>query len=59
VIRYLDHFEQDGEVLYEQVQKLGLEGILAKRSDAPYKPGRSAIWLKIRTRRTEDFVVVG
>jgi len=59
VIRYLDHFDQDGEVLYEQVQKLGLEGIVAKRIDAPYKPGRSAIWLKIRTRRTEDFVVVG
>jgi bifunctional non-homologous end joining protein LigD len=59
VIRYLDHFEEDGEVLYDQVQKLGLEGIVAKRTDAPYKPGRSAIWLKIRTRRTEDFVVVG
>jgi bifunctional non-homologous end joining protein LigD len=59
VIRYLHHFEQDGEVLYEQVQKLGLEGIVAKRLDAPYQPGRSAIWLKIRTRRTEDFVVVG
>lgn len=59
VIRYLDHFDQDGEVLYDQVQKLGLEGIVGKRADSPYKPGRSAIWLKIRTRRTEDFVVVG
>ncbi len=59
VIRFLDHFADDGEVLYEQVQKLGLEGIVAKRADSPYKPGRSAIWLKIRTRRTDDFVVVG
>jgi bifunctional non-homologous end joining protein LigD len=59
VIRLLDHFEADGEVLYEQVQKLGLEGVVAKRADSPYKAGRSAIWLKIRTRRTEDFVVVG
>jgi bifunctional non-homologous end joining protein LigD len=59
VIRFLDHFTDDGEVLYEQVQKLGLEGIVAKRADSPYKPGRSAIWLKIRTRRTDDFVVVG
>jgi bifunctional non-homologous end joining protein LigD len=59
VIRFLDHIEGEGKLLYDQVQKLGLEGIVAKRADAPYKPGRSAIWLKIRTRRTEDFVVVG
>jgi bifunctional non-homologous end joining protein LigD len=59
LIRYLDHFEQDGEVLYEQIQKLGLEGIVAKLANSPYKPGRSAAWLKIRTRLTDDFVVVG
>ena len=59
VIRFLDHFEDEGEVLYQQVQKLGLEGMVAKRADSPYKPGRSATWIKIRTRRTEDFVVVG
>src|SRR5215217_669060 len=59
VIRYLDHFEDDGIVLYQQVQKLGLEGIVAKRGDSPYKSGRSPAWIKIRTRRTEDFVVVG
>ena len=59
VIRYLDHFEEEGEVLYEQVRKLGLEGIVGKRLDSPYKPGRSPVWVKIRTRKTEDFVVVG
>src|SRR3954471_10771176 len=58
-IRLLDHFEGEGEVLYEQVRKLGLEGIVGKRMDSVYKPGRSAAWVKIRTRRTEDFVVVG
>jgi bifunctional non-homologous end joining protein LigD len=59
VIRFLDHFENDGEVLYEQVQKLGLEGIVAKRAESPYRAGRSATWLKIRTRKSDDFVVVG
>ena len=58
-IRVLDHFQAEGEVLYEQVRKLGLEGIVGKRLDSPYKPGRSPAWLKIRTRQTEDFVVVG
>jgi bifunctional non-homologous end joining protein LigD len=59
VIRYLDHFEQDGDILYQHVQKLKLEGIVAKRADSQYKAGRTPLWLKIRTRRTEDFVVVG
>jgi bifunctional non-homologous end joining protein LigD len=59
VIRFLDHFEEEGEVLYEQVQKLGLEGIVAKRAESPYRPGRSATWLKIRGRKSDDFVVVG
>lgn len=58
-IRLLDHFEGNGDLLYQQVLKLGLEGILAKRSDSTYRAGRSAAWLKIRTRRSDDFVVVG
>jgi bifunctional non-homologous end joining protein LigD len=58
-LRYSDHFEQEGEQLYEQVVKLGLEGIMAKKADAPYRGGRSANWLKIRADRTDDFVVVG
>ncbi|MGH7498741.1 MAG: DNA ligase D [Gemmatimonadales bacterium] len=58
-IRYLEHFEGDGEALYEQVRQLGLEGIVAKRADAPYRAGRGPAWLKIRTRRTDDFVIVG
>jgi len=58
-VRFLDHFKGDGEVLYQQVQKLGLEGIIAKRADSPYRAGRSAAWLKIRSRLSDDFVVVG
>ncbi|HET6778074.1 MAG TPA: DNA ligase D [Gemmatimonadales bacterium] len=58
-IRYLDHFEGDGDLLYQHVQKLGLEGIVAKQADSAYRAGRSPCWLKIRTRLSEDFVVVG
>jgi bifunctional non-homologous end joining protein LigD len=58
-IRYLEHFERDGLALYEHVQRLRLEGIVAKRADAPYRGGRGPAWLKIRTRRTDDFVIVG
>src|SRR5436309_527665 len=58
-LRYSEHFEKNGEALYEQVVKLGLEGIMAKKADSPYRSGRSADWLKIRADRIDDFVVVG
>src|SRR5437773_4317154 len=58
-IKYLEHFATDGEALYAQVVTLGLEGIVAKKADAPYRAGRSPNWLKIRADRTDDFAVVG
>jgi bifunctional non-homologous end joining protein LigD len=58
-LRFSDHFETKGEELYEHVVQMGLEGIMAKKADSPYRGGRSANWLKIRADRTDDFVVVG
>ena len=58
-LKYLEHFAKDGEKLYDQVVQLGLEGIVAKQADSPYRAGRSPNWLKIRADRTRDFVVVG
>ena len=58
-VRYLDHIEREGEAFLAQVAKLGLEGIIAKKADAPYRGGRSPQWLKIKAERTDDFVIVG
>ncbi len=58
-LRYSEHFEKNGEALYEQVVNLGLEGIVAKKADSPYRDGRSGDWLKIRADRMDDFLVVG
>jgi bifunctional non-homologous end joining protein LigD len=58
-LRYLEHVEEDGEAMYHEAERLGLEGVVAKKAAAPYKPGRSAVWLKVRSRKTGDFVVVG
>ncbi len=58
-LRFSAHFDAKGEALYAQVVQLGLEGIMAKKADSPYRGGRSANWLKIRADRTDDFVVVG
>ncbi len=58
-IRFVDHFEQDGRALMQHVTGLGLEGIVGKKADAPYKAGRTPSWVKIRAEQTADFVVVG
>ena len=58
-VRYADHVEERGEDLLREVAARGLEGIVAKRVDAPYRPGRSPAWLKIRLERAGDFAVVG
>lgn len=58
-LRYSDHVEARGEDLYEEVRKLGLEGVIAKKADSPYRGGRSSAWIKVRAEKTGDFVVVG
>ncbi|HET7248433.1 MAG TPA: DNA ligase D, partial [Gemmatimonadales bacterium] len=58
-LKYSEHFEKDGEALYDQAVGMGLEGIVAKQADSPYKSGRSDLWLKVRADKTGDFVVVG
>jgi bifunctional non-homologous end joining protein LigD len=58
-LRYAEHFEERGEEVYAQVEALGLEGIVGKRADSPYKSGRSPLWKKVRSLETADLVVVG
>jgi ATP-dependent DNA ligase len=46
--------------LLKFVKQHGLEGIIAKRSDSPYEPGkRSRLWQKFRLHLQQEFVVGG
>ena len=58
-LRYADHVETAGEAFYASVEAMGLEGMVAKKAAGPYRPSRSADWLKVRASPTDDFVVVG
>ena len=58
-LRFLEHVDEEGDALYREAMRLDLEGIVAKKASAPYKAGRSPLWLKLRSRLTDDFVVVG
>jgi bifunctional non-homologous end joining protein LigD len=58
--RFADHVEGEGEALFAAATEHHLEGIVAKRADSPYHPGRrSRDWLKIKAPRTADLAVVG
>jgi ATP-dependent DNA ligase len=45
-IRFNEHIEADGPTVFAHACKMGLEGIVSKRKDSPYRSGRSPDWLK-------------
>jgi bifunctional non-homologous end joining protein LigD len=48
-LRLNEHIEHpDGEIVFRHACKLGLEGIVSKRKDSPYRSGRSPDWLKMK-----------
>jgi len=59
-LRFNEHIEGDGPTIYAHACKMGLEGIVSKRKDSPYRSGRSPDWLKMKnsaapaTRREEE-----
>ena len=58
-VRYSEHVARYGKRVFASAQQLGLEGMVAKRADAPYRAGRQRSWVKVRTERSGDFVVLG
>lgn len=60
-LRALDHLEQDGRPLFALCEQEGLEGVVAKRGASIYRPGptRYPDWVKIKTERDDEFVIVG
>lgn len=59
VIRFSEHYP-DGLELYEEMKKHNMEGMVAKRKKSKYIPGeRGNNWLKIPTRKRQEFVIGG
>jgi bifunctional non-homologous end joining protein LigD len=58
-MRVLDHIEREGVAFLAAAEKMNLEGIVAKKADAPYRGGRSSAWCKIKAEKSDDFVIVG
>jgi bifunctional non-homologous end joining protein LigD len=58
-VRFSEHWLGRGKKLYKKACEMGLEGIVAKRIDEPYRSGRGQSWLKIKCLKSQEFVIGG
>jgi len=60
LVRYSESFAASGTEFYAAAQKMGLEGIMAKKTGSLYTPGmRTREWLKIKTAMRQEVVICG
>ncbi|MGN6749049.1 MAG: DNA ligase D [Xanthobacteraceae bacterium] len=58
-LRYADDFAERGAAIFKHACELGLEGIVSKLRDAPYRSGRSENFIKTKCHNEQEFVVAG
>ena len=58
-LRYTEDFEERGSAIFKHACELGLEGIVSKLRNAPYRPGRSENFVKTKCHNAQEFVVAG
>ena len=58
-IQYSEHFAVPGAAFLQNVGELGLEGMISKRGDLPYRGGRGPAWQKIKCMRRQEMVIGG
>ena len=59
LIRFVDHFEAPANAVLESACRMNLEGIISKRIDSAYVPGRSGDWTKAKCRAGHEVVIGG
>jgi len=53
-VRFCEHLDfDDGETVFQHACAMGLEGVVSKRKDSPYRSGRSKDWLKMKNPACE------
>jgi len=53
-VRFCEHFDfDDGATVFQHACAMGLEGIVSKRKDSPYRSGRTKDWLKMKNPARE------
>lgn len=59
IIRYSHHFQGDGTEVLREACRMGFEGIVFKRRDLSYEPGRSRNWLKTKCIKRQELMIGG
>ena len=59
MLRYSDHHVGDTHALLRGACQMKLEGIICKKADGLYRPGRGADWVKVKCSGREEFVILG
>lgn len=59
VFNFAEHVTGSGEKLFRAMCNEGLEGIISKRADAPYRGKRTPAWLKVKCVKRQEYVIVG
>jgi bifunctional non-homologous end joining protein LigD len=58
-LRYSEHFVEPGQTMLRHACRMGLEGVVSKRADAPYRSGRGRDWIKSKCTQRQEFVITG
>ncbi|MDP8979670.1 MAG: non-homologous end-joining DNA ligase [Acidobacteriota bacterium] len=58
-LRYSKHIAGQGQEMFAQACKTGLEGIISKQAGAFYVPGRQKSWLKVKCSQRQEFIILG
>jgi bifunctional non-homologous end joining protein LigD len=58
-LRYSDHLAGETPRVRRQACAMGLEGIICKRADAPYRGVRTRDWVKVKCQGRDEFIVLG
>lgn len=58
-VRLSEHIVGDGEAMKRHACRIGLEGVISKRADRPYRSGRGGDWLKTKCSARQEFVIAG
>jgi bifunctional non-homologous end joining protein LigD len=57
-VRLSQHLDAEGADVFMQACAMGLEGIISKRRDAPYRSGRQDTWIKSKCLKSDTYPVV-
>jgi bifunctional non-homologous end joining protein LigD len=58
-VRLNPHRNEHGEEMFAEACRKGLEGIIAKRADSPYRATRSSDWRKLKCHAEQELVIGG